>query len=85
MKNVFLVGAISASLFGAQAAMAEDTWSFDGSEAVIEKLVEKQKAKEASNVVFAEVYQNQMLCWSWDACVDKNRVYGRKYDTYSFE
>ncbi|MGC9387236.1 MAG: hypothetical protein ACP5D0_09835 [Hydrogenovibrio sp.] len=85
MKTLILTGLVSASVLSAPAAMAEDTWAFDGDEQVIEKMAEQKHTQAASEVLYQEVYQNDMKCWSWDACADKNRVYGPVYETYAFK
>ncbi|AZR81174.1 MULTISPECIES: hypothetical protein [Piscirickettsiaceae] len=85
MKHLFKVMLVSLFVLGMHNAKAEDTWSFDGSEKAVTKLVKEKRTEAASKVLYQEVYDNKMLCWSWDACADKRRVYGRAYDTYSFQ
>ncbi|MBN2607098.1 MAG: hypothetical protein JXR47_07165 [Thiotrichales bacterium] len=85
MKNTVYAITATAILGWSQASVAGDTWAFDGSEEEITQLAKKANAIEASKKMYTEVYQNKALCWSWDACADKPRVYGQVYDTYSFE
>lgn len=85
MKNTMLAIATSTALGWSQTSFAGDTWSFDGSEKEIQQLAEKKQALDASKKMYAEAYQNKVMCWSWDACTDKPRVYSQVFDTYSFD
>ncbi|WP_019894758.1 hypothetical protein [Hydrogenovibrio halophilus] len=80
-----LIGLMMAFGMSAVAPMAAaDTWAFDGDPAVIEKLAAEKQAKDEAALETSEVYDNEVNSWSWDASVDKPRVYGRTYETYSF-
>lgn len=83
MKNVML-GALAAATFALSSTAMAGTWAFDGSEKEIQKLIEEKKAQEAKAKLYVETYQNQVMCWSWDACADKPRVYGVAHDAYTF-
>lgn len=83
MKKTFLAASAAIALLASTQSQA-DSWAFDGSEQEIQAAVNEAQAHRAQQNLFAEVYQNQVLCWSWDACVDKPRVYGVVYDTYAF-
>ncbi|MBD3755235.1 MAG: hypothetical protein IE937_06275 [Gammaproteobacteria bacterium] len=82
-KQTLLAASAAIVLLTATQSQA-DSWAFDGSKQQIQAAVSEAQALRAQQNLFAEVYQNQVMCWSWDACVDKPRVYGVVYDTYAF-
>ncbi|WP_178861334.1 hypothetical protein [Thiomicrorhabdus cannonii] len=74
--------ASGALMFTSQAQA--DSWTFDGNEQEISALVSQAEKARAQQNLYVEVYQNQMNCWSWDACADKARVYGIVRDSHAF-
>lgn len=85
MKKALFTLAAVAFMGWSQSSFAADSWAFDGSDQQVEQMAKKAEAMENAKNMYAEVYQNKALCWSWDACADKPRVYGKVYDSYSFE
>lgn len=90
MPQLFSAGLLTALFSFSNVALAEApcycTWSFDdGNDQQINQMAKAKQSQQASKLLYREIYQNEMNCWSWDACADKPRVYGQTYDLYTFE